>query len=59
MRVALVIVGIFLLSANFAFAAENDFRERILHGKVLEVLDEEVREIPGTGTRTSIVALLV
>ncbi|PIR85323.1 hypothetical protein COU15_01145 [Candidatus Kaiserbacteria bacterium CG10_big_fil_rev_8_21_14_0_10_45_20] len=45
-----IIAGIFLLSTNIAFAVESDFQERVLHGKVIEVLEEDIREIPGTGT---------
>lgn len=41
---------IILLLPGFSFAEERDFRERVIHGKVLEVLAEEERRIPGTET---------
>ncbi|XKT74826.1 MAG: YibE/F family protein [Patescibacteria group bacterium UBA2163] len=49
---SIVLVGLSLLSGSSVLAAEteNDFKERILHGKVLEVLKEDVREVPGTQT---------
>lgn len=53
-------LGIFFFSLGFLLLAgaapvfangeEPDFREELLRGKVVDVLIEEVREIPGTGT---------
>lgn len=51
MRTILFFIGfIFLLNSHVALANENDFQERVLHGKVVEVLEEETRQIPGTET---------
>lgn len=51
MRAALVFFAALLLPLGFASAQElhNDF-QGTYHGKVIEVLSEEMREIPGTDT---------